>query len=141
MSKIKVKCDLIAELFKAEMLKETIEVDIIQTLGEEDLETYLSTKIRDEVITLVLNIDGGVPTGNASDGRYVNEMDNITCWLAQKGKKPTEFPESILNARETLFKSIQTNVNKFIKLNGIGISGWRAQKFAGETWRIEFQIF
>jgi hypothetical protein len=110
-------------------------------MGESSIEAYLTTKVLDTTTTIVLNINGGSPQGFATDGRYVNETDSITCMIARKGNEPTEFPSILLDIREEMMKAIQSNVLEFYQLNEIGVGGWLAKKYNGEIWVLEFEIF
>ena len=143
MSIIKQKCDLIASLTEEALSisQPTEQVVIVQSMGESSISDYLGSNILDSTTTIVLNINGGSPHGDTSDGRYVNETDNITCWIARKGNEPTAFPNIILDIREEMLNTLQSNVMKFDYLNKIGVSGWVAKKYSGETWVIEFEIF
>lgn len=143
MSIIKQKCDLIASLTKAALSISlpTEQVVIVQSMGESSISDYLGSNILDSTTTIVLNINGGTPQGLGTDGRYVNETDNITCWIARKGNEPTNFPAILLDIREEMMNAVESNVMKFEELNQIGIGGWLAKKYSGETWVIEFEIF
>ena len=143
MSKIKSKCDLIVSLTKDALTisQPTEEVVFDITMGEPSITDYLASNILDTTTTIVLNINGGTPQSLATDGRYVNETDSITCWIARKGAEPTNFPGILLDIREEMVNAIESNVMKFEQLNQIGIGGWFAKKYSGETWVLEFEIF